>query len=317
MRGLIMHTIQPCGTQQLSTNNKLELQDIRIRDPYVITDRNSNSYYLFGTTDSEPWFGKGEGFLVYQSKDLIGWTELGYAFIPGQNFWGEKNFWAPEIHRYQNGFYMLASFYAEKKCRGVQILKSDHIEGPYIPIVDRAVTPSDWECLDGTLFIDEEETPWLIFSHEWTQIEDGAICCAKLSKDLTAMITEPVVLFHASEAPWSVPDTGGVIKKEGRNYVTDGPFLFKTPGGELKMLWSSFSKTGYSIGVASSRSGRITGPWVQAKEPFYKKDGGHGMLFRTLEGALRLAIHTPNESPEERAVFLAVDEDGEFGLKCT
>jgi beta-xylosidase len=301
----------------LSTNNKLELQDIRIRDPYVITDRNSNSYYLFGTTDSEPWFGKGEGFLVYQSKDLIGWTELGYAFIPGQNFWGEKNFWAPEIHRYQNGFYMLASFYAEKKCRGVQILKSDHIKGPYIPIVDRAVTPPDWECLDGTLFIDEEETPWLIFSHEWTQIQDGAICCAKLSKDLTAMITEPVVLFHASEAPWSVPDTGGVIKKEGRNYVTDGPFLFKTPGGELKMLWSSFSKTGYSIGVASSRSGRITGPWVQAKEPFYKKDGGHGMLFRTLEGALRLAIHTPNESPEERAVFLAVDEDDEFGLKCT
>lgn len=310
-----MHMIQPCGTQQLSMNDRLELKDIRIRDPYVITDRESSSYYMFGTTDTEPWFGKGEGFLVYQSRDLKIWTCLGYAFTPGQDFWGEKNFWAPEVHRYHNEYYMFASFYAEQKCRGVQILKSERIEGPYVPITDRAVTPPDWECLDGTLYIDEEETPWIVFSHEWTQIKDGAICCAQLSKDLKAMVTEPVVLFHASDAPWSVPDTGGVIQKEGKNYVTDGPFLFKTPEGELKLLWSSFSKTGYSIAAASSRSGRITGPWLQAEKPFYEKDGGHGMLFRTLEGELRLAIHTPNESPEERAVFLAVEEDRELGLK--
>jgi beta-xylosidase len=297
-------------------NDRLELKNIRIRDPYVITDRESSSYYLFGTTDTEPWFGKGEGFLVYQSKDLKGWTCLGYAFTPGQDFWGEKNFWAPEVHRYDNAYYMLASFYAEQKCRGVQILKSESIEGPYDPITDKPVTPPDWESLDGTLYIDDEKTPWLVFSHEWTQIQDGAICCAQLSKDLKAMVTEPVVLFHASEAPWSVPDTGGVIQKEGDNYVTDGPFLFKAPDGELKLLWSSFSKTGYSIAAAISRSGQITGPWLQAEKPFYEKDGGHGMLFRTLEGDLRLAIHTPNESPEERAVFLAVEEDRELGLKC-
>lgn len=294
----------------------MKLEDIRIRDPYIIPDQNKKCYYLFGTTDTEPWFGKGEGFLVYQSNDLIQWTNLGYAFKPDENFWGEENFWAPEVHHYQDAFYMLASFYAEGKCRGVQILRSELIEGPFVPITDRAVTPSDWECLDGTLFVDEEETPWFIFSHEWTQIQDGAICCAKLSKDLRSMVTEPIVLFHASEAPWSVSDTGNVIMKEGKIYVTDGPFLFKTTDGELKMLWSSFSKTGYSIGVASSRSGRITGPWVQAKEPFYKKDGGHGMLFQTFEGELKLAIHTPNESPKERAVFLSVGEDDELGLRC-
>ena len=311
-----MHRIQQYGTQQLSTNNTLTLQGIRIRDPYIISDVETKTYYLFGTTDSEPWFGKGEGFLVYQSKDLAEWTNLGYAFTPDQNFWAEKNFWAPEVHHYGNAFYMLASFYAEGKCRGVQTLRSKDIQGPYVPLTDKAVTPSDWECLDGTLYVDEEETPWIIFSHEWTQIQDGAICLAKLSKDLTAMVSEPIVLFHASEAPWSVANTGDVIQKEGKNYVTDGPFLFKAANGELKMLWSSFSKTGYSIGVASSQSGQITGPWVQAEEPFYKNNGGHGMLFQTFEGALKLAMHTPNESPEERAVFLSVVDDKELGLRC-
>jgi arabinan endo-1,5-alpha-L-arabinosidase len=55
---------------------------------------------------------------------------------------------------------------------------------------------------------------------------------------------------------------------------------------------------------------------VQAEEPFYKNNGGHGMLFQTFEGALKLAMHTPNESPEERAVFLSVVDDKELGLRC-
>ncbi len=293
----------------------MKLNEIRIRDPYVVADKKTKSYYLLGTTDTEPWFGKGEGFIVYQSKDLIHWNSLGYAFTPEKNFWGEKNFWAPEVHHYQDVFYMFASFYAEGKCRGVQILKAEDIKGPYEPISDRAVTPLNWECLDGTFFVDEEGEPWLIFSHEWTQIHDGAICAAKLSKNLKEMVSDPIVLFHASEAPWSVPNTGDIIQKEGENYVTDGPFLWRTAAGKLMMLWSSFSETGYSIGIASSQSGLITGPWEHVKEPFYKKDGGHGMLFRTFDGELKLSLHTPNMEYEERAVFLSVEEDEKMGLR--
>lgn len=310
-----MHMIQHNGTRQLYMNNKKRREEIRIRDPFVVTDGESKAYYLFGTTDTEPWYGRGEGFLVYKSSDLEEWEELGYAFLPGNNFWADRNFWAPEVHRYKGGFYMLASFKAEGRCRGVQILYSRNLTGPYEPLTKEAVTPPDWECLDGTLYIDEEGAPWLVFSHEWTQIQDGAICCVRLTGDLKELMEEPKVLFHASGAPWSMADTGDVIKQAGKNYVTDGPFLFKTEKGTLKMLWSSFSKTGYAMGVASSKSGLVTGPWEQSEKPFYEKDGGHGMLFRSFEGELMLAIHTPNESPFERAVFLPVSEDEEKGLK--
>lgn len=296
-------------------NKKRKREEIRIRDPFVAADRESMSYYLFGTTDSEPWYGKGEGFLVYRSSNLEEWEELGYAFLPVENFWADKNFWAPEVHSYKGRFYMLASFKAEGKCRGVQILASYSLAGPYEPISEGAVTPPDWECLDGTLYLDEEGVPWLVFSHEWTQIQDGTVCCARLTDDLKELTEEPKVLFHASEAPWSTADTGEVIKQAGENYVTDGPFLFKTENGTLQMLWSSFSKTGYAMGLATSRSGLVSGPWMQQEEPFYEKDGGHGMLFRSFAGELMLAIHTPNDSPYERAVFLPVTEDEVKGLK--
>lgn len=293
----------------------LKRVEIQIRDPFVVPDRESKSYYLFGTTDPEPWYGKGEGFLVYRSGDLEEWEELGYAFLPGQDFWAEKNFWAPEVHRYKGKFYMFASFKAEDKCRGVQILVSSRIAGPYEPLTRGAVTPHDWECLDGTLYLDEENVPWLVFCHEWTQIHDGAVCCARLSDDLKELAEEPKVLFHASEAPWSIADTGDAIKQEGENYVTDGPFLWKSEKGALQMLWSSFSKTGYAIGLASSKSGLVSGPWEQSEKPFYEKDGGHGMVFHAFEGERMLAIHTPNDSPRERAVFLPVAEDEETGLR--
>lgn len=60
--------------------------DIRIRDPYIVADKETNQYFLFGTTDSDPWNGEGEGFKVYRSENLEEWVEEGYAFRPPQTF---------------------------------------------------------------------------------------------------------------------------------------------------------------------------------------------------------------------------------------
>ena len=49
---------------------------------------------------------------------------------------------------------MFASFKAAGVCRGTQILVADHPKGPFVPHSDGPVTPRDWECLDGTLYVD-------------------------------------------------------------------------------------------------------------------------------------------------------------------
>lgn len=291
----------------------VRLSDIRIRDPFVLPVESEQQYYLFGSTDTDVWFGRGEGFRVWRSKDLQNWEGGAFAFQPPTGFWSDRNFWAPEVHLYRGAYYMVASFLADGCHRGVQLLRASRPEGPYIPFTDGPITPKEWDCLDGTLYV-ESGRPYMIFSHEWTQIQDGAICCAEMSENLTHFVETPTVLFHASEAPWSIASTGNVIQRAGENYVTDGPYLYRNHDG-LWMLWSSYSRTGYAIGSAYSTSGSVRGPWKHTCKPFYDHNGGHGMLFKTFDRKRLLAIHTPNESPNERAVFFEVTEDPVLGLR--
>jgi len=92
--------------------------------------------------------------------------------------------------------------------------------------------------------------------------------------------------------------------------------MYRTGGGKLIMIWSSFRGGRYAQGMAVSESGGIMGPWRQIEEPLYESDGGHGMIFRTLDGRIMLALHTPNKTPDERAIFIELEEaDGELRVK--
>ncbi len=281
-------------------NRLWQLNQIHIRDPFVYTDSKSGQYYMYGTMGATAWEGKAIGFDGYRSRDLQNWEGPFPAFRSQEGFWADHHFWAPEVHEYKGAYYMFASFKAEGKCRGTQILQSADPLGPFVPIGKEPITPRDWECLDGTLYVDKDETPWLVFCHEWTQVQNGAICAMPLSSDLLQAVGEPVELFRASDAFWPVEEEGA------GNYVTDGPFLYEAPDGKLLMIWSSHGKDGYAIGVAISENGNIDGPWSQEPELLFEKNGGHGMLFRTLDEQLLLALHVPNSHPEERPVFFNI-----------
>jgi len=279
----------------------MKSSDIQIRDPFILPVPGEGRYYLFGTTDKNAWSGSGHSFECYRGRDLEDWEGPITAFRPPGNFWATTQFWAPEVHEYAGKFYMFASFKADGVCRGTQILVSEKPEGPYAPLTSNPVTPPGWECLDGTLHVDEGGYPWMVFCHEWLQINDGTICAMKLSQDLKCAEGEPVLLFHGSDAAWARPHQPG-------KYVTDGPFIHRATDGSLLMLWSSTGKEGYAMGIAKSANGRITGPWKHVSEPIYGKDGGHGMIFKTFEGQLMMTLHRPNNTPDERPVFMKIRE---------
>jgi len=109
-----------------------------------------------------------------------------------------------------------------------------------------------------------------------------------------------------NDAPWPENDP----QYRFPNYITDGPFLYRTRERVLLMLWSSVGKNGYTVGVARSGSGRIEGPWRQDREPLYDRDGGHAMIFRTFDNRLMMALHQPNTRPEERARLLMLEDSG-------
>lgn len=280
------------------------LRDIQMRDPFIL--REGDTCYLYGSTDPDIWRAPGVGFDVYRARGGLTDFEGPFpAFRPPEGFFAERNFWAPEVYRHGDGYYMFATFLPRQGRRGTAVLRTDRPLGPFVLVSDGPVTPADWECLDGTLWV-EDGAPHMVFCHEWQQVGDGRICRMPLTPDLSAAAGAPEILFAASEAPWAYPLRG----RAPGSYVTDGPYLRRAKDGALLMLWSSFGDDGgYRIGVATSSGGRLAGPWRQAAEPLYAADGGHGMLFDTADGALYLAIHTPNDSPNERPVFLRVREE--------
>lgn len=267
----------------------MKLSDIHIRDPFILP--HNGVYYLYGTRCNCVNFKKG--FDVYTSTDLETWSEPQSIFEAREGFWGTRDFWAPEVHFYNGEFYLFASFKSETACRGTAILICDTPDGEFKPHSDGSITPKDWECLDGTFYVDEAGTPYMVFCHEWLQVRDGTVCAVELTPDLSAPVGEPFLLWNAAAAPW----VKGI--RDPDEYVTDGPFLLNL-NGKLCSIWSSFDKDGYVEALATSEGG-IRGPWsVDHPAMLSGHDGGHGMIFTTFEGQKKFICHQPNQSPNER-----------------
>lgn len=284
----------------------IDRSKLRIRDPYIIEFE--SRYLLFGTTDASPWHGPGGGFERYESVDLQSWSGPFPAFRPAPGFWGSTQYWAPEVHSFDGAWWMFATFADDKGHRGTQVLTADAPDSIFKPWSEGPVTPSEWMCLDGTFYRDENGLPWLVFCHEWLQAGDGAIYAQRLAEDLRMSRGEPVLLFTASEAPWARPFRNPDTGYDTHAYITDGPFLIRDDAG-LAMLWSSGGDRGYSVGVARSTSGLVTGPWVHQEQPLVDSDGGHAMLLTTL-GNKYLVFHQPNDLTNERLTIAPVAETG-------
>ena len=273
----------------------------KLRDPFVL--EHNGKYYIYGTG----W----KGYVSMLSTMSGTWLPLGCVVETPAD--AEKDFWAPEVYKYNGGFYMFTTYYSKTTChRGCSVFRSDIPDGPFKEISNGHVTPSDWDAIDGTLYIDEGGQPWMVFVHEWTSMPRGigAMAAAKMSDDLTHFISEPIQLFLASDAPWA------------SSGVTDGCFMYKCENGELVMLWSSYDAQGYAVGAARSDNGRIDGNWSHDEKAVYSKkisggyDGGHPMIFTALNGQKYMAIHSPNTPDgvrKEKPVFIPImEKDGQL-----
>ncbi len=292
-------TIEPsfANSQKLS-------EGVPCRDPFIMLY--NNRYYLYKTLDDV-----GIGCQV--SDDLETWSEPVTVFETPQNFHGIKDmYWAPECHYYNGNFYIFTSvFFSKYNHRVISVYRSKNPLGPFDMITD-CVSPSDWDSIDGTLYVDEEGCPWMVFVHEWTCMPggNGGMAAAKLSEDFTELTTEPLQLFLSNDPSWA------------DWCVTDGPYMIKGDSGTLYMIWSNFiADNSYAVGLAKSDNGKIDGNWSHFDEVVYaenlreefKLDGGHAMIFRTKEGKDMITFHTPNsrrKGVEHVGIMPIIEKDG-------
>lgn len=276
--------------REVRTN--VPLDSIVLSDPFILADRQANQYYMTGT-----------GGLLWKSKDLKRWDGPYKVTQTDPNSWMGPNpmIWAAEIHPFKNKYYYFATFTNRAikidtvkgnaiERRACHVLVSDKPDGPYVPMSDPTYLPADMPTLDGTLWVDKNGKPYMVYCYEWLQNLNGTIEKIELKPDLSGSVGKGEVMFRASDSPWSrEKDENG---KDRPHKVTDGPYLFQTKTGRLGMIWTSWIYDVYTQGVAYSTSGTLDGPWVQEKEPITPLNYGHGMLFQTLNGKLLMSIHS-------------------------
>jgi beta-xylosidase len=278
----------------------LTLPDMPLHDPFIVTDTASQTYWLFTSNVAQVSADKALGVMAYRSRDLKHWTKPELVFRLPAGTWANDGCWAPEVHRWRGRWYLFVTVHNEglplaepspvpghrTYRRGTVLAVADRLGGPFTLLRDgEPVAPKELMTLDGTLYVDPAGKPWMVYAHEWLQLRVGAFAAVPLDDELRA-IGPPRELFRGDASPAARPQQGlGIV-------VTDGPQLYRAADGSLHMLWSSWGEDGYFQTLARSRSGDLFGPWEQL--PAWLGQGsGHGMLFRTLDGAWMLVVHRP------------------------
>lgn len=278
-----------------------------IGDPFVVFD--GNAYYMY-STDFDV-----NGFKVRKSNDLKTWEVVGVA-LDLNDSWAFQDFWAPEVI-YHNGKYVMhysARRKTDKSLRiGVAI--ADKPEGPFVDVYNGPMFDFGYAAIDGHVFIDDDKTAYFYYSRDCSEnVVDGVhtsqIYVAKLSDDLTKIISEPKFLFGATEdfeckhedKSWRWNEGPYVLKSNGKYYLNYSANCYATRHYCICLAISDkpdgdFKKMGATLTCDMVESD-FSGP-------------GHNAFFVDREGNLKtsLHIHTFENAPSfnRKAVICDVE----------
>lgn len=306
------HCIGQDGTLTVLEKDIGIIEPLFVRDPFIL--KVGDLYYSYLNYKNRYW-------VAYQSRDLVHWSDFTVVMDPEDQppaFDAETDLWAPEVHEYHGKYYMFATYrrkgekpHENGHCyRGCCILRADEPMGKFQLITKGLVVPQNrmlvdgkwvedgmnsWSCIDATLYVDEHDDPWIVFSHEWVSTPHGGyFCAARLNRDLTDVEGEVHTLFNSYDGYRSDHE------------ITDACYLYRTKDGELLLLWSNDTHkphcVGYCVRIARSKSGNILGPWTHDEGYLYDQsfddmyamfDGGHPCITYDPDGKMLLCIHTP------------------------
>ncbi len=274
------------------------IKDIFLADPTIFY--NEDTYYLYGTTTGNTPLN-GEGFQVYTSSDQKNWkgpvgAQGGLALKKGDAF-GSQGFWAPQILKFNNQFYMI---YTANE--NIAVATSNSPLGPFKNAFKEPLAASVKQ-IDPFVFIDDNGKKYLYH----VRLTNGnRIFVAELNDDLLSIKPETLTECIAAElqwensqnVEWSVAEGPTVMKKEDLYYLIYSANDFRNPD--------------YAVGYATSKS--PLGPWEKSKtNPIISRNligengTGHGDLFLDKNNQMQYVVHThyntTKEAPRKAAII--------------
>jgi GH43 family beta-xylosidase len=275
------------------------------RDTHIIP--HDSVFYAIGTSPPY-WGGPNAGVKLYRSADLKNWEYVDLlidAAALDDDVWYKDRFWAPELHRFNNRFFLTfncqnsggGSYASEnmKHFHACGMAVADNIEGPYTVVThDKPLTsfPSN----DMTLFQDEDGKIFCFFNNGWTDLHH--IYVAELDTVNYQLKEEPVLLISQEPGRW---DGAGI---EGAHIIkNDGPYF---------MFYSSWTQ-GYAVGYATAES--VYGPWTKYEgNPLFGAFMRNDSTFIFREGEAVYDPASPYTTVGHNQVFTGVD--GRVWISC-
>ncbi|MFZ4262414.1 glycoside hydrolase family 43 protein [Sphingobacterium sp. HJSM2_6] len=258
---------------KVNSNKECALSDslnspVYFGDPFILL--HNGTYYAYGTSNPN-------GIDVYTSDDLMNWKEPKQKMaLKKGDVWGEKWFWAPEVHYYQGKFYM---FYSAEE--HICVAVADHPLGPFTQDIKKPMIANE-KCIDNSLYVDNGK-PYMLYD----RFNDGLnVWIAELEPDLLSIkegTEKPCI--HVSQK-W----------EEVWPRVNEGPFIIK----HKKKYFMTYSGNSYEspfYGIGYATADQITGPWTKyAHNPILQKPKnlvgvGHSATFKDKEGNWRVVFH--------------------------
>ena len=256
-----------------------------IGDPFIIVE--NNKYYMFTTIRN------GYNFHCYVSEDMKYYELLGDVLDKTKKK-KKIDFWAPEIIKYHNEYYLFYSSRGENNIIHISVAKSDKITGPYQDLnKDKPLINLENDTVDAHPFVDKDGKVYLFFAVGKTKAMDGKhvleICGAQLSDDLSEVVGDIHKIIAPTER-WEKKSRDGYLRVQSPSVIyKDGTYY-------LTYSANNFRDINYCSGYAKSDS--ILGPYIKKKDgPITSRvegvisSPGHLSFFYDLKGNLKCVYH--------------------------
>ncbi|WP_312792028.1 glycoside hydrolase family 43 protein [Sphingobacterium sp.] len=312
--------------------------DVAFGDPFILFDQPTDQYYLYGTG------GTQNGFIAYSSKDLLTWKKEGKVYDSKQaNAWGVKDFWAPEVYRVNDKYYMYYSAHWKNNPQNhvenyrIGVAVADNPLGPFEDLNGKPIFDPGYPIIDANIFQDSDHRNYLFYSRccyehpvdseiaRWAKeklgykdIEESWVYGVELDKSMTKVIGKPVLLIRPpvaindAQAEW---ESRSVTSGEINRRWTEGSYLMKE-NGIYYMMYSAnyFAGANYAVGYATANS-PLGNYRKSTANPIIEKNThkggvisgtGHNSLFKDRKGKLRCVYHgRTTKTGDERMVFIS------------
>jgi beta-xylosidase len=274
-----------------TSSNKIKYQnpiiDEYLADPCVIYE--DEYYYLFATGKAQD----GRGIQIYKSSDLVNWQRLAGAVEPGETEdWNWKHFWAPEVIKIDNKFYLYYTaspeYSPDNSGNRVGAAVADNVEGPYKNF--GVVIPH--ASIDGHPFIDNDGQMYMYYTIEHGNkdgLTAGQIYMDKMTS-FTSVEGKPVKIFDKYR--WQ-----------------EGPFVQHIDNTYM-LTFSEGGWGGDTYKVLYAVSDSPYGPFKEKENIIIKtnemvKGPGHHSLFKDKNGHDWIVYH--GWDPEFKARYPRID----------